>query len=546
MTMPKGGKKTSVVSKEPYWQTKDGETCRLYLGHVIDRLKLLPPRSVQTIVTSPPYWGLRDYNTGTWEGGDPSCDHKRRGADGPKDATSTLESRATNQNHEREMWVRGICGRCGAIRVQDEQLGSEEVPDCARRRYVGDPCGKCYVCHMIQVFRELRRVLRLDGTVWLNIGDSYAGVHSSRWNTFGDYREDGGAGKRKIGGVGEGPSRTGQGHSRDWGLSGGNLVGVPWRLALALQADGWVLRQDIIWAKPSPMPESVRNRCTKAHEYIFLLTQSEDYFYDAEAIKEDSTPSSGGWQSRWKSGAPMRSDTSKSRGSTEHGQSLDDVVEYSGNRNKRSVWSVDDEVALFQWLSANDPDALASFLEESKSKSDVWNVPSYAYAGAHFATFPPRLIEPCILAGTSERGCCSECGKPYRRVVEETKLKRKRDTILSERQIESRTTNRANTTPNDVAGVETRTVGWQPGCGCDCDEPRPCIVLDPFMGSGTTAVVSIRHGRWCWGIDLSESYLRENAVPRIEGALFDLGLGGLVPRPKAKRSSLFDGGDDNA
>jgi DNA modification methylase len=507
MMMPKGGKKTSVVSKEPYWQTKDGETCRLYLGHVIDRLNLLPPRSVQTIVTSPPYWGLRDYNTGTWEEGDPSCDHKRRGADGPKDVTSTLESRATNQNHEREMWARGICGRCGAIRVQDEQLGSEPSPDCEGGKDRIDTCGKCYVCHMVQVFRELKRVLRLDGTVWLNIGDSWGANQGSGFNAslYGESYRPGGAARRK---------ELASDHivkPPPIGLPPGNLVGIPWRLALALQADGWVLRQDIIWAKPSPMPESVRNRCTKAHEYIFLLTQSEDYFYDAEAIKETSVePPGEDYDERKES---LRGLDSSAR-VNEDGYSRYHEQDAHPGRNGRG----------------------------SRNKRDVWNVPSYAYPGAHFATFPPRLIEPCILAGTSERGCCSECGKPWRRVVEETKLTRQRPNKYVKRTGEEGT---GNSCANDVAGVETRTVGWEPQCGCDVDI-QPCIVLDPFMGSGTTAVVSIRHGRWSWGIDLSESYLRENAVPRIEGVLFDLGMGVLVPRAKSKRSGLFDGGDDNA
>jgi hypothetical protein len=303
------------------------------------------------------------------------------------------------------------------------------------------------------------------------------------------------------------------------------------------------------------MPESVRNRCTKAHEYIFLLTQSEDYFYDAEAIKDTSSDTnSGRKQALTVHGTSVSRDTvpadtrigspyanqSKHRGLRGVGTTMasDDPT----SRNKRSVWSVDDEAALFQWLSANDPDLLALFLEESRGKSDVWNVPSYAYPGAHFATFPPRLIEPCILAGTSEKGCCSECGKPWRRVVEETKH--------NPSSLNSQHKQRAIGKSDGKLGangptVETRTVGWEPQCGCD-EDVVPCVVLDPFIGSGTTAVVSIRHGRWCWGIDLSESYLRENAVPRIEGALFDLGLGGLVPRTKVKRSSLFDGGDDNA
>lgn len=374
--MPKPTKTRSA-----YWETKDG-SIKLLHGDVVEQLRSLPEKSIHCIVTSPPYWGLRDYGN-----------------------DKTLE------------------------------LGSEKTPDCLGWAK-GENCGECHVCRMRLVFAELYRVLRDDGTCWLNYGSSYA--------------------------------------------SGGNLIGVPWRVALALQADGWILRQDIIWVKPSPMPESVRNRCTKAHEYLFLLTKKgSGYFYDAEAIREK--PSGR---------------TDVLRGFQKPGGSRMDA---------NNTYQIDGKVGA--------------------NKRSVWTIASEIYEGAHFATFPRKLIEPCILAGTSSEGCCSECGAPWRRVVETTPLTRERPNDYVKRTGEEGT---GNSCANSVAGVEARTVGWEIDCDCAW-ETVPCIVLDPFMGSGTTAVVAWTNGRHVIGIDLSKDYLRDNAVPRIEGALLDRRQGHLSP-----------------
>jgi DNA modification methylase len=226
---------------------------------------------------------------------------------------------------------------------------------------------------------------------------------------------------------------------------------MPHRVAIALQEDGWWVRQDIVWHKPNPMPESVRDRCTKAHEYIFMLTKSKKYYYDHMAVKEESQKNDG------------------------------------KKRNRRSVWKV----------------------------------PVFAYKGAHFATYPPRLIEPCILSSTSQAGHCVVCGSRWRRVIER-KLKNKPDTAKS--LIESA---QHMGIPDDKAklrvGLDRKSayeknpgyhmLGWD--ANCDCDSPtEPDVVLDPFMGSGTTAVVARQHGRHFIGIDLSAEYL-ELANKRI-------------------------------
>lgn len=435
----------------PYWATTDmPPTVRLYLGNVEQVLSRLPAKSVHCVVTSPPYWGLRDY---------------------------------------------GVEG----------QIGSEPIPDCGTSGQA--QCSRCFVCTMVAVFREVRRVLRDDGTLWLNLGDTYGGG------------PPGGSSAKQESNSGSFGARAGNG-----GLPSGNLVGIPWRVVLALQADGWVLRQDVIWNKPSPMPESVRNRCTKAHEYIFLLTKGQRYYYDAEAIKEKAKQPEGEAKT---AGIHHKQAALGANGGGTLG------TNYGPNsRNKRSVWTVDDERMVLGWLMINYPEIAEAWYRDATNKPDVWRVPSFGYPGAHFATFPPKLIEPCILAGTSEYGCCAGCGAPWSRVVEEKKLIRPRPNDYVKRTGEQGT---GNSCANTVAGVEVKTLGWKPTCGCGTDDVRPCTVLDPFVGSGTTCCVALEHGRASVGIDLSEEYLVKNAIPRVEGCLLQVpALRGLVPRAVVK------------
>ena len=288
----------------------------LYLGHVTDALRLLPAESVQTVVTSPPYWGLRDY-----------------GVDG--------------------------------------QIGLEDTPEE-------------YVEKMVDVFREVRRVLRDDGTVWLNLGDTYNsrldGSHGG-WN--GDSYDGGNNPQRVMNSGADVKPMTP-------GLKPKNLVGIPWRVAFALQADGWYLRQDIIWSKPNPMPESVTDRCTKAHEYIFLLSKSARYFYDAEAIKESVSESTHARMSQnlqAQEGSHRANGGAKTNGpmrAVVAGSTAKIAAEGSGIKNNVSFQS-----AIGMPVS-------------SRNKRSVWTVPTAPYSAAHFATFPPKLIEPCILAGSRQ------------------------------------------------------------------------------------------------------------------------------------------------
>ena len=294
----------------------------------------------QTCVTSPPYFGLRDY------------------------------------------------GHPG-------QLGLEQTPEE-------------YIAAMVEVFRCVRDVLADDGTLWLNIGDSYAGGGGGNYSA-GTLNNSG----QNITNVRNRPAWLSQA-----GLKPKDLIGIPWMLAFALRADGWYLRQDIIWSKPNPMPESVRDRCTKAHEYVFLLAKSERYFYDHVAAMEDAVGGQTGKAASFKRDGSKREQTIPGQGYGTHRPDREDVAYNGEKRNRRSVWTV-----------ATRPDK-----------------------GAHFATFPPALIEPCILAGSR---------------------------------------------PGD-------------------------IVLDPFMGSGTTASVALQHGRQYLGCELNPAYqpLQDARIADAVGPLF--------------------------
>lgn len=302
---------------------------KIFFGDCIQSLQKLPEKFVHTCVTSPPYFGLRDYG------------------------------------HEG-------------------QIGLEPTPDE-------------FVAKLVAVFREVRRVLRDDGTLWLNLGDSYAGS----WGNYGGQNRGKPGGQREVTTGSQTTQRAYDGKEK-WrpptsnkldGIKNKDLIGIPWRVAFALQADGWYLRQDIIWHKPNPMPESVTDRCTKAHEYIFLLSKSERYYFDHEAIKEPAVTVGDTRHLRKDNTAEARTSPS---GREKNGQ----------------------------------PQA------ETRNKRSVWTVPTKPYKGAHFATFPPDLITPCVLAGCPPEG----------------------------------------------------------------------IVLDPFMGSGTTATVAVTHGRQYVGCELNPEY----------------------------------------
>ncbi len=323
-------------------------------GDALTVLRTLPAESVHCVVTSPPYWGLRDYGTASWVGGIAGCDHSPSDR-GPSDRrSSTLGGGVTTigeQERGRQAY-RAVCGKCGATRI-DSQLGLEATPEL-------------YVERMVDILSGVFRVLRKDGTLWLNLGDSYAATTSGNHNgtgatTLGKSKGAGNMlGARRWGEL-TSAANVGVVKTRPANLKPKDLVGIPWRVAFALQANGWYLRSDIIWSKPNPMPESVTDRPTKAHEYLFLLAKSERYYYDARAIAEVSVIGRGA----------VRNITPGTKGAASTRNDWDRFgVVNDGTRNKRSVWEI-----------ATQP-----------------------YPEAHFATFPEALVEPCIKAGCPKDG----------------------------------------------------------------------------------------------------------------------------------------------
>ena len=307
---------------------------KILIGESKSVLATLPSESVNTIITSPPYFGLRDYQTGKWEGGNPECPHLRMSKQSA--LTITGHKNFVEMSGVGDALQKSVCKYCGAKRI-DQQIGLEETPEE-------------YVQKLVEVFREARRVLRDDGTLFLNIGDSYSSIGT------GQYKD--GAKRKKTHGMKLEKEKS--------GLPSKNLLGIPWRVAFALQADGWILRQDIIWHKPNPMPESVTDRCTKAHEYIFLFAKKPKYYFNNKAIKEPC------------------SDVSKKR--AEYGWDCDrPSTKNNALGNKGGIHT---EKMGNRFVP-----------KDGKNKRDVWTVSTRSYKGAHFAVFPPELIRPCVLAG---------------------------------------------------------------------------------------------------------------------------------------------------
>jgi DNA modification methylase len=413
---------------------------RILIGDCRDTLRELPDGSVQTVVTSPPYFGLRDYGTGEWEGGDPACGHSP-GRTAHMDRSSTLggghESQKSGDTFRYE------CGKCGARRV-DRQIGLEPSPDE-------------FVQALVGVFREVRRVLRDDGTVWLNLGDSYAAGTGGPRTGAGATAQAG----NTLRGVAD------HGYLMVPGCKPKDLIGIPWMVALALRADGWYLRSDIIWAKPNPMPESVTDRPTKSHEYVFLLSKGPRYFYDADSIREQHE----GYMAEWRAKNGREEIGPKWREMEEDG--THGVGGFSGGMNPNG-----------------------------RNKRSVWTVATQPYPGAHFATFPSKLIEPCILAGSSPKAC-GVCGAPWQRVVERSSEATQPGNGKAGQDGWSR-----NDMGNGRAGMfesTSRTVGWEPSCDHQ-DDSGQSVVLDPFAGSGTTGAVALEHGRAFIGCELNPAY----------------------------------------
>ncbi len=504
---------------------------------VLDGLRGLPDESVQVVCTSPPYWRQRAYEGDqvrvwpkipSW-----NCAHRwgreqqRRGVAGSPDKEHrTLTGGAPHVDAATHGTTSegAFCERCGAWRGA---LGQE-------------PTFGMFLEHIVLIFREVRRVLRPDGNLFLNMGDAYAGSGKG----FGrDKSYDGDLQATNRGSVGVRPPA--------WGRSGfksKDLIGMPWAVAFALRDDGWWLRRDHFWLKKNPMPNSQTDRCTTSHEYLFQLTKKARYAFDADAIREPHTAL--GRPPGNKSRMYIDRDTEHLNKSTSGGEkrrpSQDQSFHASG-RMKRSVWEIELEDGDEDYCPhcGGPQTGMILPLATEPSNYEFCNACKRLYVGgekkrikqyeldgekvrecscgatdgwvAHFATMPRELVRPCVKAGSSEAGCCAECGAPRRRIVEKELVKQYEcrhggfnaqgtsDGMVDMSESWSPGTNKAT------------TLGFSPTCDCATDETAPCVILDPFGGSGTTGIVAVEEGRDYVLIDVSEEYC-ELARARIARA----------------------------
>lgn len=408
-------------------------TIRILQGDCREMLRTLPDASVHCCVTSPPYWGLRDY---------------------------------------------GTVGQLGMEKTYQE-----------------------HIAVLVDVFREVRRVLRSDGTLWLNYGDCYATSPNGR-----------SAADTKAVGNDDRTFRDKPFSTIGGALKPKDLAMLPARLAIALQEDGWWIRSDIIWSKPNPMPESIRDRPSSSHEHVFLLTKSARYFYDGEAVRE---PASESTLTRWAQDVDNQIGSARANGDTKtYG-----MMKAVGRRRPNGV-PTDGFVPGGNTCGV--PNG-------GRNCRNVWTIATQPFSDAHFATFPPELAERCIKAGTSERGCCEVCGAPWARTTDKV------DTGRTQKMADGWDTGdgghgsvHRNGRESGIPGVPvmaTVTTGWSPTCSCAAPV-IPCTVLDPFAGAFTSLMVADRLQRHGIGIELNAEYcaMAERRIHKDAGLFADLDM----------------------
>ena len=498
-------------------------TTQILIGNALDVLRGMEPETVHCVITSVPYWGLRSYGTKpqVW-GGKLDCDHhwtalgKKGGPAARQGYTSQRQSRRSAEENVKAAHasIGERCERCMAWRGEHGQ----------------EPTFALWLQHEVLIFREVKRVLRKDGTLFLNIGDAYATTPNGR--SASDQKAAGGDDRTfrdkpnsTIGGIFKPKDR----------------LLMPPRLAIALQEDGWWVRDEIIWHKLNPMPSSVNDRTCPAHEMVYHLVKSPRYFYDYVAIQEEFADDRMGRDYK----EPDAWDTSTGAGG--HGDF------HKEGRGKGRKASERNRGGREDWFTKpNDIDPSGN---GGKLKRSVWPLALEPFPDAHFATFPTKLIEPMILAGTSAKGCCVKCAAPWRRITEKFfKVQQDAPNSATRKAAQHDPGSKwATTGKGSTRGtVEHVTIGWYPTCKCfgvkplpdypeqpDKDAPKeerlewkkasqkvfevrlamieataakikpiPATVLDPFGGAGTTGLVADMHGRNSILIELNPAYAK--------------------------------------
>lgn len=503
----------------------------------------LKDQSVHCVVTSPPYFGLRKYQIpdSIWDG-DEGCDHQwgrllpshhpgqvLQQKDGPNKQGAAARGQTSPSGQ--------FCLLCSAWRGQ---LGLEPTIDL-------------YVSHLVQIFREVRRVLRSDGTLWLNLGDSYASGKGSCYNPGGGERSLGkhlkNAGVYYL-------ERSNISDLREQGLKPKDLCEIPSEVVRALRADGWWLRNRIPWIKKNPMPGSVEDRPVNNVEYVFLLSKSRTYYYDSESTKiamaeYERQRRLREYEQGLTSTYPLQRDNQTGFANLGKTSICRDVKvrqkqALTGIRNRRDGdWFLES----FSGLLQDDEGSPVAFIlniqpfggEQCQNCETIYSPGPYHRLQeykevingqeqsnrickacgrwdswlSHFATFNQELIEPMIKASTSEKGCCPKCGAPWVRMVQKERIREAAPSGNSEIGRWSRKDQGA------VGGrmTETKTLGWEPSCPCDAGDPVPCVVLDPFSGSGTTPRASEKLRRRAIGLDLGYHGLSQHRTKNVQREL---------------------------
>lgn len=456
-------------------EMREMETNKIIQGDAKEVLKQLPNESVDMAMTSPPYWGLRDYGeeAGSLWGGDKDCVHSwKRHKVEPSSGSPSDKSglREDPKKKQKENWSKGIeseevevnfCSKCGAWKGQ---LGLEPKPDL-------------YVKHLMSIFDELKKVLKPTGLFFLNIGDTYS--------DSGGAPEDTGKRSYDKGSFRNGTVKT--------NLPQKCMSMIPERVMMSMVDRGWILRNKIIWNKPNPMPESVKDRFSTGYEFIYMFSKQKRYYFDLDAVRE-----------------PYSEATKKRH---EYAKRVDET--YGENTNQKRE-DVDFRPQNKQVRKGRKSIQQQMDLNKGKNPGDVFEVTTQPFPDAHFAVYPPELCEKPIKAGCPQK-VCVECGTPYEREVERKggpsgdHLKHAEESEHQKAHEDNRGSNTASGSTlaerYRKEGYPTRVhKGWQKKCDCPTEQTKPGIVLDPFAGAGTTCLKASELGRRYIGIEISEKY----------------------------------------